>query len=45
MRTKRKGDRGSPCLMPRDGLKGEEGEPFNRTEKLGEEIRFMIHLV
>jgi hypothetical protein len=31
--------------MPREGRKGGEGDPFSRTEKLGEVMRFMIHLV
>ncbi|KAJ6934941.1 hypothetical protein NC652_010042 [Populus alba x Populus x berolinensis] len=29
---KRKGDRGSPCLIPRPTLNSGEGEPLTKTE-------------
>lgn len=41
--TKRKGERGSPCLMPRVREKGHEGMPFTRKEKLVEVIRLITH--
>lgn len=37
-----KGESGSPFRMPRVGRKGTEGDPFSKTEKLGEVIRFVI---
>ena len=40
MRIKRKGERGSRCLMPREGLKGGEGAPLRRIEKKAIEINF-----
>ena len=43
IRTKRKGDSGSPCLMPREAEKGHEGAPLTRIEKNAEEVRFRIH--
>ena len=43
--TKRKGERGLPCLIPREGKKCWEGVPLTRIEKKVEEIRFMIHAI
>jgi hypothetical protein len=40
--TKRKGERGSPCLIPLEGEKGCEGVSLTRIEKKVEEMRFMI---
>lgn len=40
--TKRKGDRGSPCLIPPKGRKGLEGEPLTKIEKKAPETRDMI---
>jgi hypothetical protein len=40
--TKRNGERGSPCLIPREGEKGWEGVPLTRNENKVEEIRFII---
>jgi len=40
---KRNGERGSPCLIPLQGLKGYDGIPFMRIEKKFVEIRFRIH--
>ena len=45
IRTKRKGERGSPWRMPRDGEKGREGMPLTNMEKKEEEIRLMTHLI
>ena len=42
MITKRKGERGSPCLMPLVKRKGQEGVPLTRIEKKGEEVRLRI---
>ena len=36
---KSKGERGQPCLMPREALKNLEGVPFTRTTKLPDESR------
>lgn len=44
-RMKRKGERGSPCLMPWEGLKGVVGDPFTRIEEKEDEIRFIIKLI
>jgi len=44
MRTNRKGERGSPCLMPREGEKGLDGTPFTMMEKNVEEISLRIQL-
>jgi len=43
--TKRKGERGSPCLMPHEGEKGWEGDPLTRMEKKVEVMRFMIQSI
>ena len=40
--TNKKGERGSPCLMPLEGEKGLDGTPFTRMEKKAEEVRFRI---
>jgi hypothetical protein len=40
--TKRKGERGSPFLIPLDGEKGYEGTTLTRIEKKVEEMRFII---
>ena len=42
---KRKGDRGSPCLIPLDGLKGCKGPPFSRIEKKALETSSIIQFV
>jgi len=44
MRIKRKGESGSPCLRPLEGVKVLEGEPLTRIEKLEEATRAMTHL-
>jgi hypothetical protein len=38
----KKGERGSPCLMPPEGEKGLDGIPFTRMEKKVEEAIFRI---
>lgn len=43
MRMNGKGERGSPCLIPLDGLKVGDGEPFSRIEKKEEEMSEDIH--
>jgi len=40
---KRKGESGSPCLMPLEGVKGLEGTPLIRVENSYEEVRLTIH--
>jgi hypothetical protein len=42
MIIKRKGERGSPCLIPLEGEKGLEGTPLTRREKKAEEVKFKI---
>ena len=42
MIIKRKGERGSPCLIPLEGEKGFEGTPLMSREKKAEEVRFKI---
>jgi hypothetical protein len=44
MIIKRNRDRGSPCLIPCMGEKGQEGTPLMRIEKKAEEVRFRIQL-
>jgi len=44
MRIKRKGESGSPYLRPLVGLKGLDGEPFNRIEELEVFTRAITHL-
>jgi hypothetical protein len=41
-RIKRKGDSGSPCLMPREREKGLEGTLLIRMENKAEEVRLTI---
>ena len=41
---KRKGERGSPYLIPLKGEKGHEGTPLMRREKNAEEVRFIIQV-
>lgn len=43
--TERKGERGSPCLIPRYGWKGEEEIPLIKIEKKEEEMRLMTQRV
>lgn len=44
IRTKRKGEKGSPCGRPRCSLKESVGVPFNRTDATAEEIQGVIHI-
>jgi hypothetical protein len=44
MIIKRKGDIGSPYLIPHDGMKGREGTPLTRMEKKEVEVRFRIQV-
>jgi len=44
MMTKRKWDRGSPCLIPHKYLKGLEGVSLKSMEKNAEEVRLIIKL-
>jgi len=44
IRIKRKGDRGSPCLRPPEGLKVFDGEPFTRIEKLEVVTKSITHV-
>lgn len=39
IRMNTKGERGSHCLMPMEGLKVGVGDPFSRIEKKEEEMR------
>jgi hypothetical protein len=39
---KRKGESGSPCLIPREGEKGFVGTPLMRMENRAEEVRLTI---
>lgn len=45
IRMNKKGERGSPCLMPLEGLKVGVGEPFKRMEKKEEEMREEIQWI
>ena len=45
IRMNRKGDIGSPYLMPLVGQKGLAGAPFIRSEKLVVETRMIIQLI
>ena len=38
------GDKGQPCLIPREAGKKLEGVPLTKTAKLTEEIQLMIQL-
>jgi hypothetical protein len=42
VRMKRKGESGSPCLIPLEGEKVFEGTPLMRMENRAEEVRLMI---
>jgi len=42
---KRKGESGSPYRRPLEGIKGSEGEPLTRIEKLVEVTRAITHLI
>ena len=42
---KRKGERGSPCLIPLEALKGVEADPLTKIEKNTDETMFMTQLV
>ena len=42
---KRKGERGSHCLIPLEALKGVEGEPLTKIKKKADETIFMTQLV
>jgi hypothetical protein len=39
----KRGDRGSPCLSPRELLKKPDGVPLTKIEKRAEEIQCAIH--
>jgi hypothetical protein len=45
IRMNRKGDIGSPCLMPLVGQKGLVRAPFIQSEKLFVETRMIIQLI
>lgn len=45
IKMKRKGERGSPCLIPHEGRKGRDGIPFTSMEKKEEVIRLIIQRV
>lgn len=45
MRMKRNGEKGSPCLRPREGLKVLEGEPLRRIELLVVVTSAMTHFI
>ena len=45
MRMKRKGERGSPCLIPLEGENVPAGDPLRRIEKKAEETNDKIHLI
>jgi hypothetical protein len=40
-----KGERESPCLMPQEGEKVEEGDPLTKIEKREEELRERTYLI
>ena len=42
IRMKRKGESGSPCLIPLEGEKGFEGTPLMGMENRAEEVRLTI---
>ena len=44
MIIKRKGERGSPCLIPLVGEKVREGMSLTRMEKKAEEVKFIIQV-
>lgn len=41
----RKGERGSPCLIPLEERKVEVGMPFMRIEKKADDIRLLTHRI
>ena len=43
IKMNRNRERGSPCLIPLDGLKVDDGVPFSRMEKKEEEMSEVIH--
>jgi hypothetical protein len=43
-RRNKYGEIGSPCLMPREGLKGGDKTPLILTEKLTDDTHFIIKL-
>jgi len=45
IRIKRKGERGSLCLIPQDGEKVGNGESLIKMEKKVEVVKDMIHLI
>lgn len=45
MRMNRKGERGSPCLIPLEGENVPVGDPLRRIEKKVEETKDKIHLI
>jgi len=44
MRINIKGESGSPCLRPLEGMKISGGESFTKIEKLDKVTRAMTHL-
>lgn len=42
---RRKGERGSPCLMPLEGLMIKVGDPLSRIEKKAPETRVMMQVM
>jgi hypothetical protein len=42
IKMKRKGESGSPCLIPMEGEKGLEGMPLTRMENRADEVRLTI---
>ena len=42
IKMKRKGESGSPCLIPLEGEKGLEGMPLTRMENRAEKVRLTI---
>ena len=42
IRMKRKGESGSPCLMPLEGLNVEVGMPLSKMEKKEEEVGMLL---
>lgn len=45
IKMNRNGERGSPCLMPLDGLKVEDGIPLRKIKKKEEDMREVIHWI
>jgi len=44
MRIKRKGERGSPCLRPLEGMKISEGDPFTRIKTMEDVTKAITYL-